>query len=426
MPEEDAREMYKSMKQEFDEKVATDPDFAEEATCSLGLKISKTKIRKMTTIQDASFNEQRASKSEYLGKDRPNIQLDDILKKTPEMGGSAGFYDPDGTMASMLKNPEIEKLLTNMKPGGNTEDDFDNMIANLFNAPSDEDSVSVDDQMSGENSEDVSASFPVESDNSKDMASIVEGKSALDYDLEDLEAVLPGMPRNRLVKVREAFAATLSYPSMITLVPLLRENMPNRVDNAWLKRRNILNAYFCVQKAKEDNLVDCHMVNGMLQVVTSAGKVGRALAVHDEQFKGYGVEPNEYSDRLVLQMLVNNKRLSRALEFKEKIESDGRKMDLASYGSLIEYYAKREQVGSALMMLQECVQVHGSPPKEGDMAYLRLLCRQQDILKETGLVDLAGADPVEWLRHGEAKLKREKSKAGRRGVQEVLNQAVRA
>jgi hypothetical protein len=166
-------------------------------------------------------------------------------------------------------------------------------------------------------------------------------------------------------------------------------------------------------------------VNGMLQVVTSAGKVGRALAVHDEQFKSYGIEPNEYSDRLIVQMLVKNQRLSRALEFKQKIEADGRNMDLASYGSVVEYYAKREQVGSALMMLRECVAVHGAPPKEGDMKLLRLLCRQQDILNETGLVELAGPDPLEWIRHGESNHKRESSKKGRRGVQEALNGAIR-
>lgn len=416
MSEKESRDIYESMKHEFSERLAI-----EEANDLIGVGNSTTKasdgvaiknrngsLIKTSTRDAKSSMESRLMNTEYSGIDGSHGSWRNVLQMTPEMGGPAGFYDPDGSMAKILDAAESESGVKN---------DFDDIMKGIVeDSHGDEESFSDASYGSvGDYSDDESAS-PVE---------VKEEKSSLEYDLEDLEAVLPGMPRSRLLKVREAFRSTLSYPSMIQLVPILRENMPDHLNNAWLKRKNILNAYFCVQKAKEDNLIDRHMINGMLQVVTSAGKVGRALAIHEEQFKGYGIEPNEYSDRLVLQMLVKNQRLSRALEFKQKIEADGRNMDLASYGSLVEYYAKREQVGSAVMMLRECVAVHGAPPKEGDMKFLRLICRQQDILDETGLVELAGPDPLEWLRHGESNHKRESSKKGRRGVQEARNAAIR-
>ena len=123
-------------------------------------------------------------------------------------------------------------------------------------------------------------------------------------------------------------------------------------------------------------------------------------------------------------MLIRNHRLPRALAFKQQIEDAGRNLDSLSYGSMIEYYSRRGQLGSAMMLLEECASVHGSPPGDKSLAPLRLLCRQQ------GLVDkveaLAGKDPLEWLRHGETNLKREMSKTGRRNVQYAINRLVDA
>jgi len=113
-------------------------------------------------------------------------------------------------------------------------------------------------------------------------------------------------------------------------------------------------------------------------------------------------------------MLVDRKDVSRALDFKENnVEARGRKLDLLSYGSLIEHYGNKEQIGSAIMALKECVKIHGSPPGERCVSKLRLLCRQREITKEVGLVELIGEDPLEWLREGEGQLKREHSKKGK-------------
>lgn len=399
IPEKDAQELFESMKNEFDEQLVKHPEFGEEAIQML--------------------NGAHANKKGGVNSMKNNAHTkNNALKSAAGMGGPFEFFDPDGSMASMLQNPKMDNMMKKWTPNGaDLDDDLGDFMSNMMDN-FDKDSSSSEGNVPSDSV--PAATF------GQNVTPDVETKSSLDYDIDELQAVLPGMPRKRLVEVREAFRASLNYPSMIVLVPLLRENMPDRINNGWLKEKNIRNAYFCVEKAKAENAVDHHMVNGMLEVITSAGKVGRALSIHDEQFKLYGVTPNAYSDRLILQMLVKNRRLCRALEFKQKVEGDGRKFDLASYGALMEYYSQRDQVGSSLMILRECVEVHGSPPKEGTMSRLRLLCRQQDIMKETDLVELAGPDPLHWLRHGEANLKREKSFAGRRGVFEAQNMSVRA
>jgi hypothetical protein len=245
-----------------------------------------------------------------------------------------------------------------------------------------------------------------------------------DYIMEELKSLMPGMPEHRIRKVRKAFKTSLGYPSILTLTPILRENIPERVTDAWLKRKNTQNAYFVVEKAKEDGLMDIHMMNGMLQVECSSGSIDRALACHAIRFTQFGLKPNEYSDRLVLQMLIENHRLSRALQLKEKIEADGRRLDIISYGDLIDYYSKNSQIGSALMTLKECIDVHNAPPNEHSLNVLRRLCRHQGLTDKVGLNELAGPDPLEWLRQGQAEFKREYSKKGRRDVLLPRNRSV--
>ena len=120
-------------------------------------------------------------------------------------------------------------------------------------------------------------------------------------------------------------------------------------------------------------------------------------------------------------MLVENKRLPRVHAFKQKIENEGRNLDLPSYGSLVEYYARHDQLGSAMMLLKECLALHGAPPSEKYLKNLRIISRQKNMENEIRLTDLIGEDPLEWLKHGEKYLKREKSKKGRRNVQLARN-----
>ena len=233
---------------------------------------------------------------------------------------------------------------------------------------------------------------------------------------QELRETLPGLPDKRIKQLQEQFTKTLGDPSLLRLVPILRETMPDYVNLSWLKRKNLRDAQTAMTKAEADGLVDIHLLNSMLQVEANAGSLDRAIAYHQDEFARNKIRPTPYSDRIVLQMLVKNKRISRALTFKEKVESQGRQLDLASYGSLVEHYGNHGQLGSALMMLKECLATHGTPPGEKSLSKIRLMCRKQGITKEVGLERMIGKDPLEWLRHGEEFQKRESSYKGRRDV----------
>ena len=131
--------------------------------------------------------------------------------------------------------------------------------------------------------------------------------------------------------------------------------------------------------------------------------------------------PSAYSDRLLLQMLVTNKRLPRALAFKEKIEKEGRQLDIASYGSLIQFCSRQQQLGSALLFLKECLAMHDATPSEAYLSDLRSLCKREQLEDFVGFTRMVGNDPNEWQKHGQKHLKRESSRKGRRNVQQAQN-----
>jgi len=120
-------------------------------------------------------------------------------------------------------------------------------------------------------------------------------------------------------------------------------------------------------------------------------------------------------------MLIGNNRPSRALDFKNRIESETRTLDLPSYGTMIDYFAIHQQLGSAMMLLEECIAKHGSLPSEKYLSSTRLLARKLNSGNELRLVGLSSEEPHEWLKHGERHLKREKSKKGQRNVRMAYN-----
>ena len=241
--------------------------------------------------------------------------------------------------------------------------------------------------------------------------------------VEELQTVIPGLPVGRAKRIIETFEGTLGAPSLLSLVPHLRENMPDYISSGWLKKTNKLNAEFAMGKAIEDGVVDISLMNAMLEAKCSSGSIDEALAYHDE-FASHKLQPNAYSDRLVVQMLLNCNRQSRALKFKEEVESQGRTLDLASYGSFIQYYSRRNQLGPSLMLLNECMSVHKAPPSESCLSQLRILCRRNGVEDEVGLQEMVGEDPIAWLKHGERFLRREKSKKGNRDIHRAYNRAL--
>jgi hypothetical protein len=267
--------------------------------------------------------------------------------------------------------------------------------------------------------------YATDESNSKDYEVLHGENPKHDYTLERLRQLLPSFSEKRLKKIIRAYDKSLSDPSILELVPIVRENMPDYVTSTWLKQMSWLTANFVIQKAAQDEVVNTEILNAVLELHTSAGSLDRAIEFHQTEFSGHNLEPTQYSDRLVIQMLLRNNRFNRALSFKQIVENTGRSLDLKSYGSLIEHCSRRQQLGSAMLILKECLSVHGSPPSEASLTNLRHLCRHAGIEEEIGLESMIGKDPIDWLRQGERDYRRDKSKKGRRDVQLARNIAVR-
>jgi hypothetical protein len=107
--------------------------------------------------------------------------------------------------------------------------------------------------------------------------------------LAELTSALPGLPLSRLKRIRNAFKTSLGYPSVLELVPLLRENMPDYITATWLKAMNTRNAEFVLEKAKDDEIVDSHLLNTMLEVKASAGSIDATLEFHRDEFQKHNL-----------------------------------------------------------------------------------------------------------------------------------------
>jgi len=241
-------------------------------------------------------------------------------------------------------------------------------------------------------------------------------------ELKDLRHLLPPFSDKRLKRILRTFHKSLGDPSLLDLIPILRERMPDYVTNTWLKQMSTLTAQYVMRKASAEELVDKHVLNGVLELEALSGSLDRALAFYETAFAQHGIAPTEYSNRMILQMFLRTNRLSRALAFRDKLKEKGRTLDILAYGSLVEYCARHGQIGSSMLLLEECLSVHGSPPGEAYLKALRVACRKADLGER--LSSLVGEDPNDWLRHGQANLKREMSKRGRRDVQLARNRLV--
>ena len=120
-------------------------------------------------------------------------------------------------------------------------------------------------------------------------------------------------------------------------------------------------------------------------------------------------------------MLVKKKRLSRAFSLKQNIEKEGRSLDILSYSSLVEHFGNQKQLGSALLLIKECIEVHGAPPGEKSLKNVRLVCRQNNLIDPVGLEMLVGKDPLEWMRRGEEQKRVQNKRAKSADMQFGLN-----
>jgi hypothetical protein len=314
------------------------------------------------------------------------------------MGCDAGDMEADQDNVDFLK-----KLIDD-----GTSSDFSESESD-----SDSDSGSEDEGMESEQR-------PAKIDNTTDAFEVATIDDYDDFEVDEelalLRQMLPAFSDKRLRKIQQAFHGSLHDPSLLDLALVVRESMPDYITNTWLKQMSLLTAKYVMAKASQDGLVDIHVLNNVLELEAAVGSLDRALEFHQTEYKQYQLTPNGYSDRLVVQMFLKHNRFPRALAFKAKVEEASRSLDIPSYGSLVDYCARHNQLGSALILLKECIDLHGSPPPEASLSQLRIICRRHDLVDELRLNKLIGKDPTEWLRHGEAHLKREMSKRGRRDV----------
>ena len=103
--------------------------------------------------------------------------------------------------------------------------------------------------------------------------------------IEQLEMALPGLPFRRIVKIRNVFHTTLGAPSVLQLIPLLRETMPDNLDVPRLVKMNGDNAEFALQKAIETNSVNRQLLDAMLQVKSKSGSLDGAIEFYEEPYR---------------------------------------------------------------------------------------------------------------------------------------------
>jgi pentatricopeptide repeat protein len=101
---------------------------------------------------------------------------------------------------------------------------------------------------------------------------------------DELALLLEGFPAHRVKKVREVFSSSLGSPSILSLVPAVREIMPERITNSWLKRKNVVDAYAAMESANDNEAVDIHILNSMLQVLSKSGSIDKTLLFYEKEF----------------------------------------------------------------------------------------------------------------------------------------------
>lgn len=389
--EDEARELFSAMKEEFNTAMSEemeDNDFFGSSEPQNDLDDSYSESSFASESASAPGDGQTMNLGSSYGDTLPYIGANDM--RLP----SESFHDSN-SMLSSQRNRTYQQVL-----------DYPT------NEPTSSD-VSISDVNDSKMS--LKHSHPPEGDSYSSEARELADK-AYETELEILAELLPTFSDARLRKILRIFKSTLGDPSLLDLTRAVRERMPDYITNTWLKKMSRLTAKFALAKANQDGVIDVHLLNSALEVETSTGSLGRAVQFHENAFQENGVEPNEYSDRLTLQMYTRNGRLRQALEFKQGVEGRGRNLDIQSYGSLIDFCARHNQPGSSFLFLKECIAVHGAPPSEASLSRLRQLCRKRDVVEHAFLKELIGEDPIQWLKHGEAHLRRDISKKDRRDV----------
>ena len=261
-----------------------------------------------------------ADQQELVGDETESEQLQQLLvseqmgRKMMEHHGLPGQTMEDIINSDNISDDEIakmleasgvdEKTLEDMFSEENIEEGMSKAEIKLFNSIMNENELTEDERRAFENmmlddsldmneeleeeAESLIASLSAEDEEEESSLTVLDDSHsmvALPEDADDLDLVLYGLPPNRVDKVRDEFKLTLGTPSMIRLVPLLRENIPENIDRNWLIEKNLRDTESVMEMAKEEDVVDSHLMNSMLQVYCKAGRPQDAVACYEKDFK---------------------------------------------------------------------------------------------------------------------------------------------
>lgn len=427
--EEEATDLYELMSDEYKEMIEKPSKFG-EAEDGLAAKV-EPETAAISTVSGKQSDEQLSPDTAESGMEvepatpkPPENRFEDIVADIKSQWRDEGF-DLGEEEDAMLPPKRSTSLAESATPGlvpDETQVSRGPQTVTMYDSfPTEgEPSTQMETLLS-----DPSKTFSDLMQNSPTEMDLVEPEPERDEKLEELRRYLPSFSERRLKRVMNVFRQNLGDARMLELIPVVRETMPDYITNTWLKKMSSITSRFIMAKADDEDVVDINMLNAVLALHASAGRLDQALYFHQREFRTFGVEPNGYSDRLVLQMFLRNRRFERALDFKRKLEEQGRTIDIKGYGSLVEYWSSRKQLGSAMLFLRECIAVHDSPPSEAHLKMLRLLSRKNNLDSKLKLEKLIGKDPEEWIRWSEGKGKREYSKKGNRWHRHLRNVATR-
>lgn len=249
----------------------------------------------MTSNDDVGFEDFLQELKEEMaesGESMDNVNIDEArMVYDTFVKGTNGQNNAESSGG--FSGVDVDKMLISMQNSGETIED------NILLQPMDE-SLSCGTTSSKEVSgEDFSSYAPMDSNNhALEYDNVDDGDSNSELDI--FEASLPpALPKYRVEKVKRAFSDVLAEPSLTTLVPIVRENLPDYLPLHWLKRKNVRDARFAIMKADEEGMVNMHVLNSMLEVETKAGSIDRALAFHNDQYELSGMVSEIYSVLLI-------------------------------------------------------------------------------------------------------------------------------
>ena len=196
-----------------------------------------------------------------------NVDLDSILEEFEmqldsfENGESSQFEDDNSTLEFFEDNALLSL------PGTDGPITYSNDNATIEIDTSVENNVPTDEQ----------SPYPKAFNQEESELSIPDNK-------DELDQFLDGFPTKRIGRIRKLFNSSLDAPSIIQLVPLVRENMPEEITHHWLKKKNLQDASAVMEQMQVEKSVDIHLMNSMLMVLTKAKRKDDALAYYNDGF----------------------------------------------------------------------------------------------------------------------------------------------